>query len=103
MPRHPPRALSSLTYSKARALRGALSFRACVRKDTTCSVGNVPGTAPAVLRLNRRPQPSFPRRAVGADVSALTQTIGLMAQADGAELHQTGGGGIRLGGASSGV
>ena len=97
MPRHPPRALCSLTYNKARALRGASPPRhARSGRTQRCSVGKVLPDGPS------RPSGSIagPGRshqwAVGVGVSALTQCIGLMSQADGQKVHQYAVGVIRL-------
>ncbi len=88
MPRHPPRALSSLTYSKARALRGARSAPIDFRGGSCNALQLVrfarrPGPS---ARLNRRPLPLTPVIGRRRRLSAYTQHIGLMLQADVAEV-----------------
>ncbi len=88
MPRHPPRALSSLTYSKARALRGAYSapnpFGADGNAVQLVTCGRRPQPS---FRLNRRPRPLTPGQRWGPALQPLTQYIGLTLQADVAEVR----------------
>ncbi len=95
MPRHPPRALCSLTYSKARALLSYVVLRSIpmgIGMDFEDAVRLVrcldgPGRP---CRLKRRSRPLCPWRAGGTGAPALRSPythIGLMTQADVATLH----------------
>jgi hypothetical protein len=86
MPRHPPRALVRLTYSKTRALRGASFRRGCGGRNIAVQL--VRFVLPALAGPAQPPASAGHGLSVGGRALAFQPAyapIGLMYQADGAD------------------